>query len=207
MQDNTLNGISILFLFLLLIPVIISFNPRLSLISSSAIYLLLSVFLLFSLLFGFTKLSLMLPFSVQVNGLFGLGNVHNSDHVTYLTSIPYLNFSYLFDSLSLLFGFLIAFLGFIASLYSVNYLYEEHYKNKSLFVILFNGFIISMLFVVFSANGLSFLIFWEIMSILSFFLVLFEYEKEESKKAANLYIIMTHIGTFFIFLLFLYMFT
>ncbi len=207
MQDNTLNGISILFLFLLLIPVIISFNPRLSLIFSSAIYLLLSVFLLFSLLFGFTKLSLMLPFSVQLNGLFGLGNAANSDHITYLTSIPYLNFSYLFDSLSLLFGFLIAFLGFIASLYSVNYLYEEHYKNKSLFVILFNGFIISMLFVVFSANGLSFLIFWEIMSILSFFLVLFEYEKEESKKAANLYIIMTHIGTFFIFLLFLYMFT
>ncbi len=149
----------------------------------------------------------MLPFSVQLNGLFGLGNAANSDHITYLTSIPYLNFSYLFDSLSLLFGFLIAFLGFIASLYSVNYLYEEHYKNKSLFVILFNGFIISMLFVVFSANGLSFLIFWEIMSILSFFLVLFEYEKEESKKAANLYIIMTHIGTFFIFLLFLYMFT
>ncbi|MHB1679448.1 MAG: proton-conducting transporter transmembrane domain-containing protein [bacterium] len=201
-----MNGISILFLFLLFIPFIISFNPRLSLILSSAIYLLLSIFLLFSLLYGYAKLPLLLPFSVPLNGLFGLRS-SASDHITYLTSIPYLNFSYLFDSLSLLFGFLIAFLGFIASLYSVNYLYEEHYKNKSLFVILFNGFIISMLFVVFSANGLSFLIFWEIMSILSFFLVLFKYEKEESKKAANLYIIMTHIGTFFIFLLFLYMFT
>ena len=205
MQDDTLNGISILFLFLLFIPFVISFNPKLSLIFSSAIYLLLSVFLLFSLLYGYAKLPLSLPFSIQLSKLLGLRS-STSDHITYLTTIPYLKFSYLFDSLSLFFGFLIAFLGFISSLYSFNYLYEEHYKNKSLFVILFNGFIISMLFVVFSANGLSFLIFWEIMSILSFFLVLFEYEKEESKKAANLYIIMTHIGTFFIFLLFLYMF-
>ncbi len=209
-RTDTLNGafisIVILFLFLLSIPFIISFNPKLSLIFSSAIYLLLSVFLLFSLLYGYAKWPLSLPFSVPLSGLFGLRS-SNSDYVTYLTTVPYLKFSYLFDSLSLFFGFLIAFLGFISSLYSFNYLYEEHYKNKSLFVILFNGFIISMLFVVFSANGLSFLIFWEIMSILSFFLVLFEYEKEESKKAANLYIIMTHIGTFFIFLLFLYMFT
>jgi formate hydrogenlyase subunit 3/multisubunit Na+/H+ antiporter MnhD subunit len=97
-------------------------------------------------------------------------------------------------------------LAFTTSLYSFNYIYEENYKNKPLFIVLFNAFIASMMFVVFSSNGISFLIFWEIMSVLSFFLILFEYENQENKHAANIYIIMTHIGTFFIFLLFLFMY-
>lgn len=41
------------------------------------------------------------------------------------------------------------------------------------------------------------------MSIISYFLVMYEHEKKETRKAGFIYIVMTYIGTGFIILLFL----
>ncbi|OGQ96004.1 MAG: hypothetical protein A2521_14495, partial [Deltaproteobacteria bacterium RIFOXYD12_FULL_57_12] len=67
----------------------------------------------------------------------------------------------------------------------------------------FNLLAASMVLVVLAANGLFFLIAWEAMSLSSFFLVTYHYEQEEVRRAGWLYLIATHCGTVFLFLLFL----
>ena len=55
-----------------------------------------------------------------------------------------------------------------------------------------------MILVLTSDNAIFFYISWEVMSLLSYFLVVFESEKNESQRAGKLYIIMTHLATAFI---------
>ena len=71
---------------------------------------------------------------------------------------------------------------------------------------LFNGFLLSMTLVVIADNGFFFLIVWELMSLLSYFLVVTEHEKAEVRYAGFFYLIMTHVGTAFIILAFLIFF-
>jgi len=52
--------------------------------------------------------------------------------------------------------------------------------------------------VVTAKNIFYFLIFWELMSITSYFLVVYEHEKPAARKAGLIYFVMTHIGTAFI---------
>ena len=68
---------------------------------------------------------------------------------------------------------------------------------------LFNGFLLSMTLVVIADNGFFFLIVWELMSLLSYFLVVTEHEKTDVRYAGLFYLIMTHVGTAFIILTFL----
>ena len=54
----------------------------------------------------------------------------------------------------------------------------------------------AMLGVVLSDGGYSFLFFWELMTVASFLLILFEAERREVRRAALSYLIMMHIGFF-----------
>ena len=67
----------------------------------------------------------------------------------------------------------------------------------------YNIFLAGMVMVVSAHNALFFLIVWEVMSLASYFLVIFENKEENNIKAGSLYFIMTHIGTVFIILAFL----
>ena len=67
-------------------------------------------------------------------------------------------------------------------------------------------FIAAMIAVVTVRNTLAFLIVWEIMSLVSYFLVVFDSEHERSVKAGTIYIVMTHAGTAFLVAAFLIMF-
>lgn len=60
-----------------------------------------------------------------------------------------------------------------------------------------------MLLVASASNGLLFLIAWEIMSLASYFLVIYDRNDKNNVRAGFLYFIMTHIGTAFIILAFL----
>ncbi len=60
-----------------------------------------------------------------------------------------------------------------------------------------------MILVVTAHHALFFLIVWELMSLASYFLVVYESREEENVKAGTLYFIMTHIGTAFIVAAFL----
>ena len=52
----------------------------------------------------------------------------------------------------------------------------------------------AMLGVVLSDGGYSFLFFWELMTVASFLLILFDAERREVRRAALSYLIMMHIG-------------
>ncbi len=112
-----------------------------------------------------------------------------------------------FDPLSVLFVIIILIVSLPSLIYSIGYL-KGKYDAKALRYgwALSSGFVLSMLLVVTSSNILFFLICWEIMSLISFFLVIFDSEKEKSIKAGVIYIVMTHIGTAFLILGFIFLY-
>ncbi len=58
--------------------------------------------------------------------------------------------------------------------------------------------VVSMMLVVMSSGGFSFLFAWELMTIASFMLILFEAERQEVRRAALNYLVMMHIGFLFL---------
>lgn len=116
-------------------------------------------------------------------------------------------FDVFIDGISAFFILLIGLVSLAVSLYSVGYSKEyEGRKDTSILGFLFNIFILSMLLVVVSNNVFAFLVFWEVMSLTSFFLVIYEHEQEANLKSGMTYIVMTHLGTAFILASFLVMY-
>ena len=115
------------------------------------------------------------------------------------SSIPFLSFGLKMDGLSAFFILALSVLVLCVSIYSVGYL--SHYCGKrplGLFHFLYAMFILSMMLVLTSSNTVFFYMAWEVMSLVSYFLVIFESEKEENRKAGTLYIVMTHVATAFL---------
>lgn len=102
------------------------------------------------------------------------------------------------DALSALFVLIIGIAGIATLLYSRGYL--EHYLDKkssahiSLHYTALVVLVISMVLVVLSSGGFSFLFAWELMTIASFLLILFDAERQQVLRAALAYLIMMHIG-------------
>jgi len=105
-----------------------------------------------------------------------------------------------FDTLSILFVFLIL-LGAIPNIfYSFGYL--PHIERKSHYLIHYFAFIASMIGVVVAGNALVFLLFWELMSLTSWQLILTQANDKETIKSARFYFFMTHFGFVFLLLFF-----
>ncbi len=97
---------------------------------------------------------------------------------------------------------LISVLAFATSLYSISYLEEYDQRGTGELGFFNDLFIAAMLMVVSVANAFYFLIFWESMTLASYFLVIFEQENKESVSAGYLYFLIAHIGTALIMLSF-----
>jgi hydrogenase-4 component B len=123
------------------------------------------------------------------------------------STLPLLTFAIRLDPLASFFVLTISLAGLSASIYALGYV-TEFYGRASIAALgaLFNGFLLSMTLVVIADNGFFFLIVWELMSLLSYFLVVTEHEKAEVRYAGFFYLIMTHVGTAFIILAFLIFF-
>jgi hydrogenase-4 component B len=67
-------------------------------------------------------------------------------------------------------------------------------------------FVASMLCVVTLVNGFFFLIFWELMTLASYFLVIWEYEKQESIRTGYIYMLVAHAGAALIMVAFFTLF-
>jgi hydrogenase-4 component B len=66
----------------------------------------------------------------------------------------------------------------------------------------FNLLVASMALVTVARDGILFLIAWEVMSLTSFFLVTFESEHEDVRRAGMTYLIASQLGVVFLFVLF-----
>lgn len=104
------------------------------------------------------------------------------------------------DSVSLFFLIPIFIIPPLALLYSYHYLEnEQKMLRASCNYFFFSILVASMALVVVSANIITFLLFWEIMSLSSFFLVMYDYEVKSNRKAGYLYFIFAQGGAMLIF--------
>ena len=106
------------------------------------------------------------------------------------------------DKLSSLFMLIIAIASIATVVYSRGYVggyfnrfsaahISLHYTSLVLLVV-------SMMLVVMSSGGFSFLFSWELMTIASFMLILFEADRQDVRRAALNYLVMMHIGFMFL---------
>lgn len=126
---------------------------------------------------------------------------------TFACTTPFGLVNVVIDPLTAFFILVISCMSFLATIYANGYM--KHYLNKNmnvsshcLFLVLL---IASMLSVVTVQNALMFLIVWEIMSLSSAFLVIFEDNKKEVLAAGIKYLIYMHISVLFIILAFVLM--
>lgn len=114
------------------------------------------------------------------------------------------NVNFVIDPLSAFFIIVISVMSIMGVIYSKGYLkpYIEKGKNINAHLVFLPMLIASMLAVVTCQNALMFLICWEIMSLSSFFLVIFEHEKKEVIKAGIKYLVFMHLSVLFIIIAF-----
>ncbi len=108
--------------------------------------------------------------------------------------------SLVMDRLSGFFVAVTSVMSSVCAIYAIGYM--KHYNNKKRTVASHFFFlpllVLSMLLVAVVQNAIAFLIVWEIMSLSSFFLLIFENEKEEVYQAGINYIVSMHIGVIFL---------
>lgn len=103
------------------------------------------------------------------------------------------------DPLSVFFLAVIALVSVPSAVYSIGYLKGEASPRKTALAwVLLALFLVSMGLVVTAKNALAFLVVWELMSLVSYFLVVFDSHHERAIQAGTIYIVMTHIGTAFL---------
>ncbi|MBI5192893.1 MAG: hydrogenase 4 subunit B [Nitrospirae bacterium] len=117
--------------------------------------------------------------------------------------LPDLPFHLRLDSLSGFFLTIVGLLGLFVSIYSIGYV-KGFLAHRSVLrlVIFYNLFMAGMLMVILADDALFFLISWEVMAAASYFLVMFEDEKAENRRAAFIYLVVAHVGAIAILLSF-----
>jgi hydrogenase-4 component B len=108
--------------------------------------------------------------------------------------------SFSIDSLSAFFLIPIFFICPLTALYSFHYMNKEQQSGRTAVnFFFFTLLIISMALVVTAKNIITFALVWELMSLSSFFLVMYEYQRDTTRKAGYLYFIFAQAGAMFIF--------
>ncbi len=114
-------------------------------------------------------------------------------YVSWVSPMPFANFSLLLNPLSGLLIAVIAALAFVAWLYGLSYFDEYYDKGMGTIGFFMNFFIVSMNLVILADNAFWFLVFFELMSLTSYVLVVIDQTKK-SIHGGFLYLIMAHIG-------------
>jgi hydrogenase-4 component B len=109
-------------------------------------------------------------------------------------------------SLDLLSGYFLVVVGLLAcyvSIYSIGYVKGFLGRRPVTSLVVFYAFFLAGMFlVVLADDALFFLIAWELMAAASYFLVLFEDERIQNRRAAFLYLVVAHVGAIAILLSF-----
>lgn len=105
------------------------------------------------------------------------------------------------DPLSAFFILAVNFTCLTGAVYAIGYIQSYQSKSSAELIVHYASYLLlqySMLLVTMLQSGLAFLFAWELMSVSSFFLVLFEGEKRETQRAAFNYLIQMHIAALFL---------
>ena len=113
-------------------------------------------------------------------------------------SVPYGSFTVALDPLSGFFLVPILLVCGVSALYGVRYLEAAAPAKLRSVWLFYNVLAGSMVLVVIARNSVLFLVAWEIMTLASFFLVVFDHERASVREAGWTYLVATHIGTAFL---------
>ncbi|MEW6365834.1 MAG: proton-conducting transporter membrane subunit [Acidobacteriota bacterium] len=99
------------------------------------------------------------------------------------------------DPLSAVFLLIATAIAVLSTLFSIHYM--DHYRSDQVakFYPVLQLFFASIIAVLLASDFLFFLVFWELMTLTSFFLVIFERESQSSQRAGLKYFIVTHAAT------------
>lgn len=114
--------------------------------------------------------------------------------------LPWLGAHLRLDALSAAFLTLLGVGGTATSVYAIGYGRHEHDPDRVL--PFYPGFLGAMAFVLLANDGFTFLFSWEMMSLLSWALVLTHHREEETRSASYVYLVMAGFGTMALLLAF-----
>ena len=117
-------------------------------------------------------------------------------HFSYLNAF---SLSFKIDALAAFFLVAIFAVCLLAAIYSFHYMDKPREALRTAANYLFFSLLAaSMALVVTADNMVTFMLCWEIMSLSSFFLVIYNYEIPENRKAGYLYFVFSQVGALFI---------
>ncbi|HTY20946.1 MAG TPA: hydrogenase 4 subunit B [Geobacteraceae bacterium] len=179
-------------------------------LATISILLLLCTLILTPCLSRFRSFSIHLSFSITAVAslsafIAGLLAVHRGGNTSAILQmgLPDLPFHLRLDPLAGFFLAVIGLLAFFVSVYSIDYV-KGFSADRSItrFIVFFSLFIAGMFLVVLADDAFFFMVAWELMAVSSYFLVMYDDEKAENRRAAYLYIVIAHIGAIAILLSF-----
>lgn len=116
--------------------------------------------------------------------------------------LPWLHVYLSLDPLSGFFLFVVGLITFIAGCYGPAYIGEYIGLKMTIGALtVFTGlFVCGMFLVLLAADAFSFMLAWELMSLASYFLVVYQHHKLENRQAAFIYLLMAVVGGSFLLL-------
>ncbi len=179
-------------------------------LASSSILLLLFSLILVPILIKRQQLLTFVSFAIAAIAsllavIAGVWSVWDGGFESYILSLglPDLPFHLRLDPLSGFFLTVVGLLGIFASIYSIGYVKGILTRRPATGLVTFyNIFLTGMFMVVLADDAFFFMVSWEVMAAASYFLVMFEDERVESRKAAFIYILVAHVGAIAILLSF-----
>jgi len=134
---------------------------------------------------------------LAASGLFAViagfsGLISGGGSIVLPLGLPWLPMHLRLDALGSFFLLVIGSLVLPVALYSQGYL--SHEKRLTPLAIFLPLFVLGMMGVVLSDDAFSFMLFWELMSVSSYFLVTHEHQHSENRKAGFIYLLMAHMA-------------
>ena len=102
------------------------------------------------------------------------------------------------DPLAAFFLLLLSVVGGAASIYAIGYTSDQYSPRYAILPVLFNLFLLSTVLVFASSHAGAFLIAWELMTLTSLLLIVYEHEHAANVRAGFVYVVMTYTGTAFL---------
>jgi hydrogenase-4 component B len=104
--------------------------------------------------------------------------------------------SYTIDGLSAWFLIVLSTLAIPIAVFSIGYFAHSHFVRRSAFIgAAFNVLVGAVELVFVAGDAITFLFAWELMTLTAAALVTTQHEERDSRRAAYLYMVMSHVGT------------
>ncbi len=118
--------------------------------------------------------------------------------------VPLFSWTVRLNALSAYFMLALGVLAAAVSIYSFGYVRAmEGRRNVGVLGFFYNILLLSLTLVFTAGNAFFFLVAWEVMALSAYCLVSFEHEKEQTRRAGMLFLIMSHAGTGLLLIAFL----